>query len=125
MSLLQPHFEYDDVAIATGRTHVRDLDLAKQVGAVLFAHYPDHAWLVRAAAESGYVSLQNMGLDMTNGVLLHVSNLDGPAGIAKKAKWAGGEILERFNVARRKYAPGDYEGRTAKARFQKPVVIPR
>lgn len=119
MNLVQPHFEWDDVAVATGRIDPHDFAMARDVAERLFALYPDHHWYVAVDHEAGSIVIRNLALSSTHGYLLHLAKYSpmGPEGRQKAVRQAGGEILERFRVRRGTYSMGDYDGLIQKARF--------
>jgi hypothetical protein len=98
-----------------GEALYKDLDVGKKVLDVLEANYAGHAWFVNAMTESGYVTIQLMypGADeklriWKFGILLHCNKLGTYQDMQKKVINAGGEILERYNMARGKFTLNDY-----------------
>jgi hypothetical protein len=94
---------------ATGDNVIKDLDLGKKVLTVLERHYAGHDWFVNCCHESGVVTIQLMyeGQDLEvriwkYGMVLHIPKLmflDGGQ-FDHKIKMTGGELLERYNMAR-------------------------
>lgn len=118
-TLVQPRFEWDDVALAEGRKNAQDMFLAKEVAGVLFGAYPDHDWYVAVDGEAGSITIKNLSLSAQYGYLLHYSKTQAPGAIHTKVINAGGEILERFGVRRGRYSEGDYNGLIDKSRTAK------
>lgn len=89
-----------DKALATACLHV--LHLA----------YPGWAWTVNTPPNQNILKVQNLDMDPkgTYGMVFHKTNLSG-SNIAKTMVRAGGELLERWNTARRPYSPDAIEGR--------------
>lgn len=84
---------------------VKDIALCKEVWEVLDKHYPGHPWMVGADHFAGTVSIQLAYEDRVEfnyskwGYLLHIRNLNTPESM-KKVMRAGGEMLERWKLAR-------------------------
>lgn len=117
MNLIQPVFEFDETAIVEGTVDVKDFDLAKTVGELLFVEYPDHAWHITANAEYGGVFIRNLALSSDYGITLHGASVEDQPTLRKKLRKLCGEFLEAFGVARQGYRSGDYNGHIEKARF--------
>lgn len=91
-----------------------DEDLCRAVGETLAEHYPGHPWGVGVDLESGSITIrlgyQYPGMpNVSFGYLLHPHTLMGPGGQHRVMR-AGGEMLERFMLARGP-ADGDSEAR--------------
>jgi hypothetical protein len=84
----------------------RDLAMATVLFNELQRQYAGHQWGVEVNGESGHVVIRlsySRGADMKPskyGVLLHLRNLQDHDGMIQKLRWAGGELLERFNLPR-------------------------
>jgi len=98
-----------------GPSVFQDLDLGKKVLSILEKFYSGHAWFVNSMTESGYITIQLMytGADSKLrvwkfGVLLHTNKLGTDLEMEKKIKNAGGEILERYRMARGKFTTQGY-----------------
>lgn len=96
-----------------GPTMFKDLDVGKKILNVLEKHYALHPWFVSVSHEAGTASVQLMyeGGDKKiriwkYGFLLHLNKLD-EGMIEKKIMRAGGEVLERYNMARRMASEND------------------
>ena len=95
--------------IGHGDTMIDDLALGKRILDVLEKHYAYHAWFVDTNHQSGHASIQLMyeGPDKQMriwkyGYLLHTNKLEGND-FEHKIMMAGGEVLERYNMARREF----------------------
>jgi hypothetical protein len=97
-----------------GENKTSDFQLAKRVAEYLFKHYPGHPWLVGANIAAGVVDIHlaypvkvasKMG---SLGHYIHVASLTSDAAW-KKVMRAGGDLLERYNMARRGYRDGDWQ----------------
>lgn len=81
-----------------------DIALCKEIYDTLEKHYPGHPWAVGADHAAGVAHIRLNYEDMfwrldPFGYRLHIKNLGGPI-TAKRAMQAGGEILERYHLAR-------------------------
>lgn len=76
-----------------------DLDVSRQCAETLLTHYPGYMWAVNVENETGMVQVRNMSLSGTWGFNLHMINVINDPSL-KKVINAGGEILERYNLAR-------------------------
>lgn len=93
-----------------GEQKAKDILLCHQVNAVLNKHYPGHPWLIGANHEAGTINVQLTYLDkhgkvgkMGNwGFLLHIAKVKTIPDLEKKVMLAGGELLERWQLARDK-----------------------
>lgn len=89
-----------------GSTRLKDLAEGKKVLDVLEKYYPGHDWFVNCCHQAGTASVQLMyeGSDRTTriwkyGYVLHLNKLDAST-LEGKVMKAGGEVLERYNMAR-------------------------
>lgn len=79
--------------------HVQDMGLAKDIGETLHAAYPGHLWAI--TVQSGVAVIKDLYISSQWGMVLHYENLVADAGARrKKVIAAGGELLERANIAR-------------------------
>jgi hypothetical protein len=89
-----------------GENAAADAALGKSVFEVLNKHYANHRWYVEANHFAGTVSIQLLYYDGKHwkisryGVLLHIKNLVNHDTLVKKVIWAGGEMLERYDLPR-------------------------
>lgn len=83
-----------------------DIELCKRIANVLLKHYPGHVWHVEANCEKAGVANIKLNYPDKLGVLpkfgyrLHISKLSDD-----KIMRAGGELLERYKLARTKATP--------------------
>lgn len=89
-----------------GANKIKDLAEGKKILDVLEKYYPGHDWFVNCCHQAGTATVQLMyeGRDKSTriwkyGFVLHLNKLDG-GNIDKKVCNAGGEVLERYNMAR-------------------------
>lgn len=95
-----------------------DLDVAERAAAVLTAHYPGHPWMVWADHAQGVVLVRNPGLPDMPGLpgtagqfamVIHLADIANERDFRARVMRAGGEMLERWGVARRRYEAGCYD----------------
>ncbi len=84
-------------------TEAEDLKMSAEVGEKLHKHYPGWAWAVHANTTGGVVDIWNPALDMKYGFRLHISDINSDP-LLKCVIKAGGEMLERFKMARGKFS---------------------
>lgn len=89
-----------------GDSMVLDLALGKKILNILEKYYAEHAWFVDVSHEAGTATVQLMyeGKDRKvrvwkYGFLHHITKLDSEE-IEKKIMKSGGEVLERYHMAR-------------------------
>lgn len=76
--------------------------IAKNVAEHLHKHYPGHLWAVNV--EGGVVNVHNLFLSGTWGFRIFISDIDVDYKVVTRA---GGELLERYNVARKAMNPDE------------------
>lgn len=91
------HSEYD----------AKDITLCKQINDILQKHYPGHPWMVGCNHKAGTIHIELPYLDRLRtrfpyGYMLHINKMVRPSVVRKKTIHAGGELLERYNLARGK-----------------------
>lgn len=79
-----------------------ELNLAKQMAEALHQHYPGHLWGVAVNEKTGMADIRNMALSGQWGYRLKLKDHYTASDWKKLVVNAGGEILERFKVARGK-----------------------
>ena len=77
-----------------------DMTTAKDYADALNTAYPGHLWAVNVQGDQGIVTIHNLMLSGKYGYLLHLNKRYSASEARKTAVMAGGEILERFKVAR-------------------------
>jgi hypothetical protein len=89
---------FDAAHDVNGETLGADIAMAKHIADLLNRHYPGHAWIVTASHVTGVATVRNAMLSKRFGMVLH---LRGPKEARDKdIVRAGGEFLERWNLAR-------------------------
>ena len=78
-----------------------DYVVAKNMADTLQQHYTGHLWAVTCQGEQGIATVRNLSLSGNWGFILHLKEIYGDPGM-KCVIRAGGEILERFRLARAK-----------------------
>jgi|DEB0MinimDraft_3_1074331.scaffolds.fasta_scaffold86323_2 hypothetical protein len=73
--------------------------LARDAAEMLNRHYPGYLWAVNVNSEGNVMIIKNYTVSIKYGYTLHLDKLDPTM---KKVMLAGGEILERANLARGK-----------------------
>lgn len=81
-----------------------DIALCKYVYEILQAAYPNHGWMVGANSEAGTCEI-DLPYDKPYhlrlyGYRLYISTIEAPDNV-QRIRHAGGELLERFGLARR------------------------
>lgn len=89
---------------------VADIALCRDVGEILEKYYPGHFWMVGCNHEAGSLHIELAYQEKTAkrfpyGYLLHIHNLSNPDVRRQKVMHAGGELLERYGLARGKATP--------------------
>lgn len=92
-----------------GDTALKDVDLGKKMIGYLEKHYPNHAFYVECNHDAGVLSIQLLYEEKNGvmrrwawGMLIHLKNLMSDAEIDRRAMTDGGELLERYRIARTK-----------------------
>lgn len=90
-----------------GEHKLKDLAIGKKILDILEKYYAGHDWFVNCCHQAGTATVQLMyeGQDKKvriwkYGFVLHLINLVGDE-LDKKVMRAGGEVLERYNMARK------------------------
>lgn len=87
--------------ISSGENDLKDIELCRRIADVLLKHYPGHVWNVEANTETGGVANIKLNYPDKLGILpkfgfrLHIDKLNDD-----KIMRAGGELLERYKLAR-------------------------
>lgn len=90
--------EYYDPVDAAAEAY--DLGKSKDIGEALNQHYPGHLWAVRVQSKQGICTIHNMALSDQWGYIIHLDKVYSASHLAQRAIEGGGEILERFKLAR-------------------------
>ena len=96
-----------------GKFYLQDLALGKHIMEILEKYYAGHSWFIDCNHEAGHASIQLMyeGKNLEKkiwkyGYLLHINKIE-MATLDRKVMLAAGEILERYNMARRSLREND------------------
>lgn len=85
-----------------------DQILAKELGDLLFKHYPKYMWLVNVSSHQGVVQIMLGNVMGKYGFTIKIQNvIEDPS--RKRVILAGGEVLERYNLRRGKASEGELE----------------
>ena len=76
-----------------------DIVMAKNMADALQKHYPGHLWAVTCDGKQGVATVRNMMLSGNWGVVIKLKTLNGDPSMRSVMR-AGGEVLERYNLAR-------------------------
>lgn len=97
-----------------------DFLMAKNMAELLHRHYPGHLWAVTCDGQTGMATVRNMALDGNWGFQLHLDTSYSGSEWDKRVVMAGGEVLERYRIARSKanhdqlaHLPTNFAGRHA------------
>lgn len=95
-----------------------DMAKSKDIAEALNGHYPGHLWAVRVQSKQGVATIHNMALSDKWGYVIKLDKTYSASHLAQRGVQAGGEILERFRVARGRVdddamgaLPTDFAGR--------------
>lgn len=93
--------------IAYGESALADVDLGQKMIDALERYYPNHAFFVQCSHEAGTLTIQLLYEDKKkvikrwmHGMLIHTINLRTENEINRRAMLDGGELLERYQLAR-------------------------
>ncbi|HEY8359099.1 MAG TPA: hypothetical protein VIL30_16710 [Ramlibacter sp.] len=98
--------------------NAREIMLAKQMFDTLDKAYPGHLWGISVSEHHGIADIRNFGLSGNWGYRLKLVDHYTASDWDRETRRAGGEILERYRVARTRvneeqlaYLPTDFAGR--------------
>ena len=100
-----------------------DFVMARHMADSLHRHYPGHLWAVTCDGDKGIATVRNLMLSGDWGFVLHLPAIYSASEWDKRVIRAGGEILERYRIARAGAArtmdqmlsrPTDFAGRILK-----------
>ena len=80
-----------------------DLLHAKSIADTLERHYPGHAWMVNVNGKQGVATIRSQMLSGQWGYVLRMPEVFSATDLDQRVMKAGGEILERFGTARRRF----------------------
>lgn len=99
---------YQKVEGATGK-ELADIELAKQIAAVLDKHYPGHMWAVNVDSAGGIATVKNLRLSGNWGFVLKLVDTYSGSEFARRVMLAGGELLERFRLHTGRFRQNEYD----------------
>lgn len=115
MSAIQINIESPEEAM---RRNANDVNMSRTLCEVLMRHYPGHAWGVNVDGRTGLITIRDMYLSGQWGYILKIGAVYSASSLERDVVRAGGEILERFRMARAQFqadqyadAPVDFAGR--------------
>lgn len=109
------------VELDAGNAQIEALDFntAKNMAETLHKAYPGHLWAVTCEGAKGIATIRNLSLSGEWGFILHLKDVYSASSWDKTLIAAGGEILERFRLARGvanqeqiAMVPNDFSGRS-------------
>lgn len=90
-----------------GESGLADIELGKKMLDSLEHYYPRHAWFVNVNHEAGVLTIQLLYQEKNgivkkwaHGMLSHITSLTSDPEIKRRAMRHGGELLERYGLAR-------------------------
>jgi hypothetical protein len=92
---------------AAGEGELLDMAKAKEVADTLAQQYKGHLWAV--SVQGGVLVVKNLAISTFYGFVIKHMDSFSATDLAKKAVWAGGELLERAGIPRDK----PWDGRMA------------
>lgn len=100
----------DDDYQGSAQQLLREQEIAKNIAEVLHQHYPGHLWAVNVDIDNGIANVSNLRLSGNWGFVLHLGKILplGYKSFHKVIMQAGGEILERYRLARGRYDEDKY-----------------
>ena len=85
-----------------------DLLMAKEMAEALHQAYPGHLWAVSCEGKTGMADVRNLALSGQWGFRLKLGHIYSASAFKKDVIRAGGELLERYRVARTRMDPEKY-----------------
>lgn len=100
---------------AYGESKLADIELGKKMILALEQHYPHHAFFVQCNHEAGVLTIQLLYQNKKKvtkkwkyGMLIHITSLMTEYDVMRRAMLDGGELLERYRLARSGANPYTY-----------------
>lgn len=87
-----------------------DLVMAKTMSEVLNRHYPGHMWAVNVQGVQGIATIYNLALSGRWGFVLRLPDHYSASDFDRAIVNAGGELLERYRLARGKFSDSAHAG---------------
>lgn len=103
---------------ADNAVSANDFLMSKTLAEALHKHYPGHLWGVNVESRTGLLHIRDLYLAGNWAYVIKLGAIYSASSLEKDVIRAGGEILERFNMARGEFneakyatAPTDFAGR--------------
>ena len=90
----------DDAGLIAADIAPEDLTTSKMVAERLHSRYPGHLWAVQCQWKHGLMYVRNMMMSDRHAYVIHLADHATPSDLLRKVDEAGGEMLERFRLAR-------------------------
>ena len=97
----------ETIEIATDTTYhnaMWQVDIENRIGLILSKIYPNRQWYIDAMPDQGVLVVKCATISMDYGMTIHLTH--NMIEVEKRAKAAAGELLERFELSRRRNASG-------------------
>lgn len=91
-------------------TNANDMIMAKEIADALHGQYPGHLWAVNVDGRNGVAHINNLMLSGQMGYTLKLANIFSASDFKRDVIRAGGEILERYRLARGRFDEAQYAG---------------
>lgn len=85
-----------------------DYAIAKQIAEILHTQHPGHLWGVTVQSDQGIATVRNLRLSGNHGFVLKLRDIVTYKELYKRTVWAGGELLERYNISRGRFKEDEY-----------------
>lgn len=97
-----------DIVTDTPNIAANDLVMAKTMADTLHTAYPGHLWAVTCDGKQGMADVRNMALSGNWGFRLKLRDIYSASEFKKDVLRAGGELLERYKLARGRFREDQY-----------------
>lgn len=77
-----------------------DVLMATEMAKALDDAYPNHLWAVTCEGKTGIATIRNLRLSGNRGFILKLPTVYSASEFKKRVVMAGGEVLERYQIAR-------------------------
>lgn len=88
--------------------NVHDIGMAKEMADALHTAYPGHIWAVSVDGSIGFADVRNLALSGNWGYRLKLDKIYSASEFKKRVLRGGGEMLERYRMARGKFREDQY-----------------
>jgi hypothetical protein len=85
-----------------------DILMAKHMAETLHKAYPGHMWAVSCDGKIGFADVRNMTLSGSHGFRIRLDHTYSASDFDRRVLMAGGEILERYRLARGRASEQQY-----------------